>query len=119
MQAKAQEHTDMSDDELDKHLRAALRPVDPGEQFTRGVLSRITSGATSHRSRAQFRWRWAAALAAVMLGTVAISGWEVRRAHGLEARRQLIEALQVTGEKLDLASRAVNDSAGSRSDPGA
>jgi hypothetical protein len=109
----------MSDDDLDKQLREALRTVDPGEQFTRGVLSRVANDAMSDRTRAPLRWQWAAAVAAVALGTAAVAGWEARRAHGLEARRQLIEALQVTGEKLDLASRAVNDSAGSRSDPGA
>jgi hypothetical protein len=106
----------MSDD-LDQHLREALRSVDPGDQFARGVLSRIESKAVSHR--AAVRWRWAAALTAVVLGTLAVYGWQVRQAHGLEARRQLLEALQVTGQKLDLAYRAVNDSTGSPADPGA
>jgi hypothetical protein len=31
------------------------------------------------------------------------------RQQGLEARAQLLEALRVTGEKLDLAYRVVND----------
>jgi hypothetical protein len=31
-----------------------------------------------------------------------------REQEGLEARRQLLEALQLTGEKLDLAYQAVN-----------
>ena len=106
-------------DELDKHLREALRSVDPDEQFARGVLSRVASDAAARRSRVPLRWQWATALAAFALGTVGVHQWQLRRAQGLEARRQLIEALQVTGQKLDLAYRAVNDSAGSRADPGA
>jgi hypothetical protein len=105
----------MSDD-LDRQLRNALRPVDPGEQFARNVLSRI--GTTAHQRHATFRWRWAAALGAVTVGTLALHGWQVKRAEGLEARRQLIEALHVTGEKLDLASRAVKDSTGATRDSG-
>ena len=105
----------MSDD-LEQQLRKALRPVDPGEQFTRNVLSRIDT--TSQRRHGTFRWRWAAVLASVAVGTSALYGWQAKRAEGLEARRQLIEALHVTGEKLDLASRAVN-STGTTRDPGA
>jgi hypothetical protein len=117
----------MSDD-LDKQLRDALRPVDPGEPFARGVLARVTSvipvtrdpdsaGDAILQRRRALRWQWAAVLASVALGTLAVCDWQARRAQGLEARRQLIEALQVTGEKLDIANRAVNH--GSRPDSGA
>lgn len=106
-------------EELDKDLRNALRPVDPGEHFARGVLARVASDGASRRGRVPWRWQWAASVAIVVLGTLGVYQWQVRRAQGLEARRQLIEALQVTGEKLDLADRAVNDSAASRADPGA
>ncbi len=106
-------------EELDKQLGDALRPVDPGEQFAHGVLSRVARDPASRRARMPWRWQWAAALAVVVLGTLGVYQLQMRRAQGLEARRQLIQALQVTGEKLDLAERAVNDSAGSRADPGA
>jgi hypothetical protein len=106
----------MSDD-LDQELRKALRPVDPGEAFARNVWSRIDT--TAHRGHAPFRWQWAAALATLAVGSLALYGWQVKRAEGLEARRQLIEALHVTGEKLDLASRAVKDSTGATRDSGA
>jgi hypothetical protein len=104
----------MSDD-LDRQLREALRPVDPGEQFARNVLLR----ATSHQRHAAVGWQWAAALAAVAVGTLGLYEWQVKRAEGLEARRQLMEALHVTGEKLDLASRAVKDSTGATRNSGA
>jgi len=106
----------MSDD-LDQELRKALRAVDPGEEFARNVLSRIDT--TAPRNHAPFRWQWAAALATVAVGSLALYGWQMKRAEGLEARRQLIEALHVTGEKLDLASRAVKDSTGATRDSGA
>jgi hypothetical protein len=104
-------------DDLDNQLRDALRPVDPGERFAQGVLARVSDKRISQRGPAVFRW--AAALAAIALGTLALHGWQARREQGLEARRQLLEALQVTGEKLDLAYRAVNDPARSMPDPGA
>ena len=104
-------------DDLEDQLRNALRPVDPGERFTQAVLAGVASNRTSQRRPAMFRW--AAAVGAVALGTLAIYGWQVRREQGLEARRQLLEALQVTGEKLDVAYRAVNDPARSTPGPGA
>lgn len=106
----------MSDD-LDQELRKALRSVDPGAQFARNVLARID--ATAHRRHGTFRWRWAAAVATVTVGALALHGWQVKRAAGLEARKQLIEALHVTGEKLDLAARAIKDSTGATRDSGA
>jgi hypothetical protein len=46
--------------------------------------------------------------ASALLGTVLIYGWHVdRERRGLEARRQLIQALHITGEKLDVAYRGV------------
>jgi hypothetical protein len=45
--------------------------------------------------------------------------WQVRREQeGLEARKQLIEALRLTGEKLDIAYQAVNRKAPEPTDDG-
>jgi hypothetical protein len=96
---------------LDDQLRDALRPVDPGEEFTQSVMQRV-----AHDKR---RSRWSAPVglqrlsvalaAAVVLGFLITHERQVRREQqGLEARKQLIEALRVTGEKLDLAYRVVN-----------
>jgi hypothetical protein len=47
--------------------------------------------------------------ASVVLAAILAHEWQARRLEqGREARRQLIEALRVTDEKLNLAYRAVN-----------
>jgi hypothetical protein len=105
----------MSDD-LHDLLRAALRPADPGERFTQQLMSRVASAPA--RSARGPSWRaavlqrtWMAIAASAVLALVVGHEWQVRRTQqGLEARRQLIQALRVTGQTLDLASRAVKDS---------
>ena len=101
--------------DLDESLRSALRPVDPGEQFTRNVMVAITqhssrSDGPPTKPRAAFRWASAALVISLVGAVVTAHQWQVRRQErGLQARRQLIQALQLTGEKLDLAYRVVND----------
>jgi hypothetical protein len=102
--------------DLDESLRAALRPDDPGEAFTQQVMSRIA------REPRRSRWTpspraialhgsWMALAASIVLAILITHQWEVRRTQqGLKARRELIEALRVTDQKLDLAYRAVKDS---------
>jgi hypothetical protein len=100
-------------EDLDGHLRKALRPVDPGERFTQSVLTRIAnepSAPTPLLSRTMMRWASATLATALVIAVVAAQQWQARRAEqGLEARRQLLEALRVTSDKLDIAYRAVND----------
>lgn len=95
--------------DFEEQLRSALRPIDPEEGFEQRVMSRIEREPMPVRAK---RLRWLpAALAASTIFAVAIGTheWQVRREQeGLEARKQLIEALRVTGEKLDLAYQAVN-----------
>lgn len=99
----------MSNDFEDR-LRDALRPVDPDEGFASRVMARIASEPRSRRSLpVGFRWLAGAIAASLVLGVVVIhERQEQREQAGLEARKQLIEALRVTGEKLDLAYRVVN-----------
>jgi hypothetical protein len=94
--------------ELEDRLRRALRPVDPGEVFTRRVLSQLPHPHNSDATRR--RWWIPAALAASLL-LVAGGALQIHRRQqlaGLAARNQVLEALQVTSQKLDLASRLVN-----------
>ena len=104
----------MSND-LDASLRAALRPVDPGDALTQKVLAAIEQDTALQPGPPPTRhsgWRWAsvALTVALLLGLGTAHQWQMRRQErGLEARRQLIEALQVTSAKLDVAYRVVND----------
>jgi hypothetical protein len=105
-------------DEFEKRLRGALRPVDPPAGFDHRVLERLNvhEHAPVLPMRPQVSvlrryWYSGVALAAsVMLAVVAVNQLEHERREqeGLEARRQLLEALRVTSEKLDLAYEAVN-----------
>jgi hypothetical protein len=100
--------------DLDESLRQALRPVDPGEQFTRNVMAAIAQDPAHSdkpaEPRSALRWASAALMTSLVIAVVTAHQWQVhRQERGLQARRQLIQALQLTGERLDLAYRAVND----------
>lgn len=96
--------------DLEKELREALRHVDPAPGFASRVSARIHSERHHRWLPARYRWMPAALAASVVLSLLAGYGWQWRHEQqGLEARRQLIEALRVTGEKLDLAYRGVQD----------
>jgi negative regulator of sigma E activity len=96
--------------DFEQQLRDALRQVDPEEGFEQRVMARVAREPT--RSRAKLtRWAAGLALAASMAGIAVLGAhqWQERREEqGLEARRQLLEALRLTGEKLDVAYQAVN-----------
>jgi hypothetical protein len=105
-------------DDLESRLRDALRPVEPRKEFSAQLLARIAAEsrrpAPGRASRARgFRsspWWLAAGLAASLFVAVGVQHHRSeldQRERGLEARRQVIEALRVTNQKLDLASRVV------------
>jgi hypothetical protein len=98
--------------DFEKELREALRPVDPAAGFADRVISRIERERPSRRGWRPRKSHWVpvALAASAVLAAVLVREWEVHRERqGLEARAQLIDALRVTGEKLDLAYRSVND----------
>src|ERR1700683_2661794 len=102
----------MSDDFEDR-LRSALRPVDPGEEFTHAVMSRIITESTrapplARAPKPAFRWLSAGLVVSLVLGVLVSYQWQQQRAQGLEARRQLIEALRLTDQKLNAVYRVVN-----------
>ena len=95
--------------DFEQQLRDALRPVDPEEGFEQRVMARIAQGRSRTRTKIT---RWVSVALAASVVFAAILGahqWQLRREQeGLEARKQLIEALRLTGEKLDVAYQAVN-----------
>jgi hypothetical protein len=109
----------MSED-LENTLRKALRPIDPGEEFTARVLARVAGEPPRSRGLRRVVWLPAALAAGVVLALVAVHVWRVRQEEaGLAARDQVMEALRVTSEKLDLAYRTVNAPAPAEDGPGA
>lgn len=116
----------MSED-FDNTLRKALRPVDPGEDFTARVLARVAAeGGAGGASavppvRKGRRFVLPVALAAsLILAVVSVHAWKVReKEEGLAARDQVMEALRVTSEKLDLAYQTVNSPAPADDESGA
>lgn len=107
--------------DFEQQLREALRPVDPEKGFEERVMARIAREGTRRQAKVN-RWVSVSVALAASVAFAAIIGthqWQVRREQeGLEARKQLLEALRVTGEKLDLAYQAVNREAEPSTDDG-
>jgi hypothetical protein len=107
----------MSND-IESKLRAALRPVTPSDEFTQRLVAQITAQeaarpAARHRPLAAARrygWWVSAGLAASLVLAIGVQRHiqENRdRESGAEARREVVEALRMTSQKLNLAYEAV------------
>ena len=108
-------------EEIENELRRRLRPVEAPEGFAERVLRALPADAkpavvVSLPARRQSRTRQfgipaalaASLLAAVFLGQYAAQQRELRaEREGLEASRELMQALRLTSDKLDLAYQAV------------
>jgi methylthioribose-1-phosphate isomerase len=116
-------------DDLDQELRRALQPVDPGDEFTRAVMARVTATkvttlpSKSVRARLSVRalpWAPAAAAASLLVAIFVTHEQQQREEvqEGLRARQELLEALRVTSEKLDIAYQVVHNesNAGAKAD---
>jgi type VI protein secretion system component VasF len=98
--------------DLEKELRQALRPVEPETDLAQRVGARIEAARWRRRWAKQFAWAPAALAASLVLAIVSFHQWQLRRERqGLAARAQLIQALRLTGAKLDLAYRDVSGAA--------
>jgi hypothetical protein len=105
--------------DFEQQLREALQPVDPEEGFEQRMMARVAQERSRTRTKVT---RWVSVALAASVVFAAILGahqWQLRREQeGLEARKQLIEALRLTGEKLDVAYQAVNREAPASTDDG-
>ena len=109
----------MSQD-IESRLRAALRPVAPREDFSQKLVARVLADQPAQPkprrllSAGTRPWAWwlTASLAACLILAVGIEQHvEQQRLQqsGLEARREVVEALRVTSQKLNLAYEAVKN----------
>jgi|SRR5215831_5252419 len=110
-------------DEFENELKRALRPVEPDAGFADRVTAHIRDSAgrgdrIRPTVRLRFRWLPVALAASMALGIVTYEWHAHRVREGIEARRQLIEALRVTQEKLDFVYQTVKQEAHSNDDSG-
>jgi hypothetical protein len=123
----------MSQD-LESQLRAALRPIAPSAALEKKLIASVTEkpalapakpGRYFRSGAAHSRARWlsigAAACVLIALGMQHRLHEHDERQNGLEARRQVVEALRMTSQKLDLAYEIVKSQSTSLDDenPGA
>jgi hypothetical protein len=104
-------------EDFESRLKRALRPVSPDEEFSARLVERVTVAARPPAPnadlpprRAAMNWWLSAGLAASLLLGLGIqhrASESRERVAGLAARRQVLEALRVTNQKLDLAYHTV------------
>ena len=109
-------------EDFEKELRRRLRPVDAPDGFAERLMSalpteakpapvsaRVAPARASSRRFAMPAALAASLMVAVFLGQhVAVENERRAQQQGLEASRELMQALRVTSQKLDLAYEAVN-----------
>ncbi|MDP9090896.1 MAG: hypothetical protein M3O26_19440 [Pseudomonadota bacterium] len=103
-------------DDIESKLRGALRPVEPRADFSRRLLARMRS-AEAAPPKPKLRpgarplvWWFTASLAACLIMAIGIQQhlYQQRlQETGLEARREVQQALRVTSQKLNLAFEAI------------
>jgi hypothetical protein len=109
-------------DEFENQLRRALRPVDAPEGFTERLMKRLPEkprpvvvALPVRPARPARNFTLPAALAASMVGAVLLGQHMANdRIHqeeeaGRAASREILQALRVTSQKLDMAYEAVNN----------
>jgi hypothetical protein len=113
--------------DTESQMRAALRAVAPREEFTQKLLVNVTSQLPapplkSRRFAGGLRplaWWFSASLAASVVLAVGVHQHlqqQRLQQSGLEARREVLEALRVTSQKLNLAYEAVKSQSTSLTD---
>ena len=113
--------------EIESRMRAALRPVAPREDFSQKLLARVIADQPTplkprrplSESARPLMWWLTASLAACLILAVGVQRHlEQQRLQqsGLEARREVVEALRLTSQKLNLAYEAVKNQSTSLAD---
>ena len=110
--------------DLEKHLRSALRRCDPPAGFADRLMAQIHPDAhrVSDRKIGFWNWwlklRWAAipALAAILVFGFWFRGYQQRQQEkeALAAKQQVLLALRITGSKLRMAKAKVKAVEGER-----
>jgi anti-sigma-K factor RskA len=112
--------------DIESEMRAALRPVAPSEEFSQKLAANVTSRRSAALKPRRVNsgwhplaWWFSAGLAASVVLAVGVhQHLEQQRLQqsGLEARREVLQALRVTSQKLNLAYEAVKSQSTSLTD---
>jgi hypothetical protein len=112
--------------DIESQMRAALRAIAPSEKFTQKLVADVASRLPAPRQPRRFAagmrpltWWFSASLAAsvvLALGVHQHLQQQRLQQSGLEARREVLQALQVTSQKLNLAYEAVKSQSTSLTD---
>ena len=94
----------MSD--LENQLRKVLRRREPSEGFADRVMARIP--AAPERRKPLLWWRWVAAAAACVLLAAGVGRYEEHK-RGIQARDQLMLAVEITEKKLAVVQSKVDE----------
>ncbi len=120
----------MSND-IESRMRAALRPMEPSEEFSQKLRARLEQpvqpappgqpprpGFAARGLRPLAWWLSASLAASVILAVGVQQHLQQQRLQqsGLEARREVLEALRMTSQKLNLAYETVKRQSTSLSD---
>jgi len=112
--------------DIESEMRAALRPLAPSEEFSQKLVANVTGRRSAPLEprrlaprRRSLAWWLSASLAASVVLVVGVhQHLEQQRLQqsGLEARREVLQALRVTSQKLNLAFEAVKSQSTSLTD---
>ena len=108
--------------DIERALERAMEADDPGPAFAGRVIAAIKGeaaagpravGPTTGRTSGSVAWRTLLPLAATVALTIGGLQWQAARAEDARARAahdQLVQALRLTGEKLNVVHRAIERS---------
>lgn len=106
--------------EIERALARAMDAEDPGPAFAGRVIAAIKAGSApasvvplAPRRTSRFVWRAMLPLAATVALSAAAITWQARQAEEARARvahEQLVQALRLTGEQLNVVHRAIERS---------
>jgi hypothetical protein len=113
--------------DIESQMRAALRPIAPSDEFSRRLLTRVALQRPSQPKPRRIGagglhplawWLTASLAASVILAVGVHQHLQQQRLQqsGLEARREVVEALRMTSQKLNLAYEAVKSQSTSLTD---
>jgi hypothetical protein len=94
--------------DFEDQLRESLRRTEPPAGFADRVIAR--AAAERHDNRRRWtRWGVAGAMAASLFaGAIGIEQWRERQ-RGQEAREQLLQAMEITGSKLQKIQKKIQE----------